>query len=115
MITIYDLNKDIIAHILFYYLDIHNIINCYLSSKIFHCLNNKQLDIIVKAKKGWLYNIKEDNLKVCQWMYYSSLRCGEYVNRDIFHTYKNLSGQEFPVCRINTKFIKNGLIGEFGE
>ncbi len=68
MTTIYDLNKDIKSYILFNYLDIASISACYLTSKIFHCLNTKQLIIYKQARKGLYNNIEEGNIDICKWL-----------------------------------------------
>ena len=48
-----DLPQEIRAIILFNNLSLHDITNCYLANKIFHCLNETQLETIKHVKNGF--------------------------------------------------------------
>ena len=77
------LPKEVVAHVLFNYLDIDSIDNCYMASTIFHCLNDKQI-IVVK-------NIHELNkLKIN----IKDFKNGYDVNI-IFEICRNLSNESY--------------------
>jgi hypothetical protein len=79
-LSLKEIPSEIKASILFNYLDINDISNCYKASKIFNCLNQKQLNIIKHVRKGWIMNIREGNLDVCKYLYKMSIRSGSPID-----------------------------------
>ncbi len=65
------LPKEVVAYMMFEYLNFYNIRKCYLTDRVFHCLGGHQLEMIKKVSKGYLQNIQEGSIDVCQWIYNS--------------------------------------------
>ncbi len=74
------LPSEIKAVILFNYLDLPNIGNCYLASKVFHCFNEIQLTTLKYAKNGWINNIKNGHLNTCKWLHNSGIEAGKPID-----------------------------------
>lgn len=65
----YGLPNDIISLILYNYLAIDDIGNCLKCNKLFHVLNEFQLNIIKNATKGFKTCLLEGHLESAKWIY----------------------------------------------
>ncbi len=79
-----NLPKEVTAHLLFNYLDIDSISKCYLTNKVFNCLNETQLNIMKHVRKGFLDNVKEGRLDVCKW-----IKGNLFFKLDSYHLYNS--------------------------
>lgn len=65
------LHFDIKNVIMFQYLDIKDIGTLYRTHKLFHCLTEKQIEIMEDVHKGIIHIMKNGKLDTLKWLYNS--------------------------------------------
>lgn len=61
-----ELPIELIHYILYDKLEYDNVIKCYITSKIFHVLNERELNILQNTRYGYLYCIRKKDLQAFQ-------------------------------------------------
>lgn len=97
MTTIKDLPKCLLAHMMINYFDPKTIKNCYLTSKLFNVLNEKQKELLLKSFSECTYchdNYTFDSCDCCHRALCSKCKNLEYVFLDDSHEWLEVE----PIC-----------------
>lgn len=108
---IFNISKCLLAHILFNYLDYHDIKNCLLANKRFNVLNNYQKNVLtqfirINNEYEFIFNKKIISLPKLRYGY--SFNLTECVHNNKYHFYEDSFYQlkcEYHENNLNIKYI----------